>query len=269
MRRDADDMPLRLYKSQITGSIKLNLTENHLILKNKSSSAASIAIVMALTLPVAPLAFAEGVLEGKPDSPVQQFSYAVGVNIAQQIARRFAQDKVEIDSAAMLAAMQDVLDKKDLRLTPEEMSAALDAQRKIQAEKQASAGKANLEAGQAFQKTYGAGEGVEKTESGLLYKVLKAGEGKKPSASDQVVVHYEGTLIDGKVFDSSYERKEPATFGVGQVIPGWQEVLKLMPAGSTWEVVIPSALAYGPQGTPNGIPPNSTLKFKVELIEIK
>jgi len=239
-----------------------------LILK-KTSPAASIAIAIAVTLSTVPAAYADGVLEGKPETPVQQFSYAVGVNIAQQIARRFAQDNVEIDSAAMLGAMLDVLDKNELRLTPEEMAAALDAQRKIQAEKQAASAKANLEAGQAFQKTYGAGEGVQKTDSGLLYKILTAGEGKKPSASDRVVVHYEGTLIDGQVFDSSYRRNEPATFGVGQVIPGWQEVLQLMPAGSTWEVVIPSGLAYGPQGTPNGIPPNSTLKFKVELIEIK
>lgn len=237
-----------------------------MILK-KTPAAALIAI--ALTLPTAPAAFAQGVLEGKPESPVQQFSYAVGVNIAQQIAGRFAQDNVEIDTAAMLGAMLDVLDKNDLRLTQEEMAAALDAQRKVQADKQAAAAMANLKDGQAFRETYGAGEDVQKTESGLLYKVLTAGEGKKPSAADQVVVHYEGTLIDGQVFDSSYKRNEPATFGVGQVIPGWQEVLQLMPAGSTWEVVIPESLAYGPQGTPNGIPPNSTLKFKVELIEIK
>ena len=237
--------------------------------QNPVLAVATVAFATALTLPLAPQALAEGVLEGKPESPVQQFSYAVGVNIAQQIASRFARDNVEIDSAAMLGAMLDVLDKKDLRLTREEMSAALDAQRKIQADKQAEAAKANLEVGKEFQKTYGAGEGVQKTASGLLYKVLTAGEGKKPAASDQVVVHYEGTLIDGQVFDSSYQRNQPATFGVGQVIPGWQEVLQLMPTGSTWEVVIPSDLAYGAQGTPNGIPPNSTLKFKVELIEIK
>ena len=84
-----------------------------------------------------------------------------------------------------------------------------------------------------------------------------------------MVVHYEGQLIDGKVFDSSYQRGQPATFGVGQVIPGWQEVLQLMPVGSTYDVVIPSELAYGPGGSPGGIPPNATLRFKVELIEIK
>lgn len=217
----------------------------------------------------APAVFAEGPLEGKPETQTQQFSYAVGVNIARQIKSRFAQDNVDIDPASLIGAMLDVMDGKDLRLSDTEMKTALDNQRKIAAEAQAKAGEANAAAGKAFQEEYAAGEGVTKTESGLLYKVLTAGSGKKPTANDQVTVNYEGTLIDGKVFDSSYQRGQPATFGVGRVIPGWQEILQLMPTGSTYEVVIPSDLAYGPAGTPGGIPPNSTLKFKVELIEIK
>ncbi|MGH1361435.1 MAG: FKBP-type peptidyl-prolyl cis-trans isomerase [Burkholderiaceae bacterium] len=236
-----------------------------MILKNTALAAAVVACSLAAATP----ALAEGVLEGKPESQAQQFSYSVGANIARQIKNRFAQDNVEIDSASLIGAMLDVMDGKPLRLDDAQMKTAMDTQRKATAEAQAKAGVENAAAGKAFQEKYAAGEGVTKTESGLLYKVIKAGDGKKPTSKDQVTVNYEGTLINGKVFDSSYKRGQPATFGVGRVIPGWQEVLQLMPAGSTYEVVIPSDLAYGANGTPGGIPPNSTLKFKVELIEIK
>ena len=109
---------------------------------------------------------------------------------------------------------------------------------------------------------------VKTTESGLQYEILKEGDGAKPAATDQVVVHYTGKLIDGTVFDSSEERGVPATFGVTQVIPGWVEALQLMPVGSTWRLFIPSALAYGPQGAGGVIGPNQTLIFDVSLLEI-
>lgn len=109
---------------------------------------------------------------------------------------------------------------------------------------------------------------VKTTESGLQYEILKEGDGAKPTATDQVVVHYTGKLIDGTVFDSSEERGVPATFGVTQVIPGWVEALQLMPVGSTWRLFIPSALAYGPQGAGGVIGPNQTLIFDVSLLEI-
>lgn len=109
---------------------------------------------------------------------------------------------------------------------------------------------------------------VKTTESGLQYEILKEGNGAKPAATDQVVVHYTGKLIDGTVFDSSEERGVPATFGVTQVIPGWVEALQLMPVGSTWRLFIPSALAYGPQGAGGVIGPNQTLIFDVSLLEI-
>jgi len=111
-------------------------------------------------------------------------------------------------------------------------------------------------------------EGVQKTESGLHYKIITAGDGAIPTATDQVVAHYKGTLIDGTEFDSSYKRGQPATFGVSNLIPGWVEALQLMPAGSKWELYIPSDLGYGDRGTPS-IPPGSTLVFELELIEIK
>jgi FKBP-type peptidyl-prolyl cis-trans isomerase len=106
------------------------------------------------------------------------------------------------------------------------------------------------------------------TASGLQYKVTTAGTGAKPAATDMVKVHYEGRLLDGTVFDSSIQRGEAATFGVGQVIPGWQEALQLMPAGSKWEVWIPSDLAYGVTGAGGAIGPNEVLNFTIELIEI-
>ena len=111
-------------------------------------------------------------------------------------------------------------------------------------------------------------EGVVTTESGLQYKVLALGTGAKPAASDQVKVHYTGKLLDGTVFDSSVQRGEPATFGVTQVIKGWQEVLQLMPVGSKYQVWIPSNLGYGEQGAGQTIKPNSALEFEVELLDI-
>lgn len=111
--------------------------------------------------------------------------------------------------------------------------------------------------------------GVVVTPSGLQYRVIKAGTGRKPYASDQVTVHYRGTLIDGKEFDSSIARNEPATFPVGGVIAGWIEALQMMPEGSKWELVIPANLAYGSRGAGGVIPPDATLIFEVELLKIR
>ncbi|MBR3647789.1 MAG: FKBP-type peptidyl-prolyl cis-trans isomerase [Paludibacteraceae bacterium] len=112
-------------------------------------------------------------------------------------------------------------------------------------------------------------EGVQKTATGLLYKVIREGKGNKPAINDKVRVNYEGKLIDGTVFDSSYERGESIVFGVGQVIKGWTEALQLMPVGSEYELYIPYNLAYGERGTGRDIPPYATLIFKVELIGIE
>ena len=111
-------------------------------------------------------------------------------------------------------------------------------------------------------------ENVQSTESGLQYKILTAGTGPQPKASDTVTVQYEGRLVDGTVFDSSYKRGQPAQFGLNQVIQGWTEGLQLMHEGAIWELYIPASLAYGPNGIPGVIPPNSPLVFKVELVKI-
>ena len=126
----------------------------------------------------------------------------------------------------------------------------------------------NLEDGNAFLETNKAREGVVTTASGLQYEIVTEGTGPKPANSDVVKVHYHGTTIDGKVFDSSVDRGEPVEFPVGQVIPGWVEALQLMPVGSKWKLYIPSELGYGVNGAGSDIAPNSVLIFDVELLEI-
>jgi len=123
--------------------------------------------------------------------------------------------------------------------------------------------------GEAFLKKNKKNKGIVTLPDGLQYKIIKQGKGKKPTDTDVVSVNYAGTFIDGKEFDSSYKRHEPATFPVGGVIPGWTEALQLMPVGSTWMLYIPSDLAYGEQGNPPAIPANKMLIFKVELLGIK
>lgn len=129
-------------------------------------------------------------------------------------------------------------------------------------------GEVNKAAGEAFLAENAKRAEVKTTESGLQYEVITEGNGDKPVASDTVVVHYTGTLIDGTVFDSSVERGTPATFGVTQVIPGWVEALQMMQVGAKWRLYIPSDLAYGPRGAGGAIGPNSTLIFDVELLQI-
>jgi len=123
--------------------------------------------------------------------------------------------------------------------------------------------------GEAFLKENATKEGVKTLPSGLQYKEIKAGTGKTPKATDTVSVHYRGTLINGKEFDSSYKRGEPAEFPVNRVIPGWTEALQLMKEGSKWMLYIPSKLAYGERGAGGDIGPNETLIFEVELLKVK
>jgi FKBP-type peptidyl-prolyl cis-trans isomerase len=125
------------------------------------------------------------------------------------------------------------------------------------------------DAGKAFLEANGKKEGVTTTASGLQYKVIKAGTGAKPKATDTVNVHYKGTFLDGKTFDSSYDRGQPISFPLNGVIAGWTEGVQLMPVGSTYEFYIPSNLAYGERGAGGAIPPNATLIFVVELLGIK
>jgi len=209
----------------------------------------------------APLALAA------PETDEERLGYSLGVTLGQSIQ----QDVDDLDVDAFTQAIRDVFAGDELAMSDEEMADALMrfqqeamAARQAEAEQQA---EANRSEGEAFLAANADEEGVEVTESGLQYRVLEAGDGDTPGAEDSVEVHYEGTLIDGTVFDSSYERGEPVSFRVDQVIDGWQEALQLMSVGDTWEIVIPAELAYGAQGQ-GPIGPYETLIFRVELLDV-
>jgi FKBP-type peptidyl-prolyl cis-trans isomerase FkpA len=199
----------------------------------------------------------------------QQISYVIGMDIGKNIKPI----KDEVDMATLNKAIEDVLADRKLLVNDEQMGQVMQAfatkmQAKQKAEMEAK-GKENMEAGTKFLAENGKKPGIVTTASGLQYQVVTMGKGAKPTTSDNVRVHYNGTLLDGTKFDSSYDRKEPAQFAVGAVVPGWTEALQLMPVGSKFKLWIPGKLGYGETGTPGGpIPPNATLVFDVELLEI-
>ncbi len=168
---------------------------------------------------------------------------------------------------AILAGLADAYNNADSRVADEAMNASFQVIRERMQAEQAAKVEAAAAAGRDYLAENAQREGVTVLASGLQFEVLVAGEGAKPSAEDQVRTHYHGTLIDGTVFDSSYERGQPAEFPVGGVIPGWVEALQLMNAGSKWRLHVPSELAYGAQAV-GSIPPHSVLVFDVELLEI-
>ncbi len=196
----------------------------------------------------------------------QKLGYIVGLDIAENLKRQGLSD---IDADALAQAIKDVNAGIEPRLSEADRAMTIQALTQERAEKQAAKAQANLEAGQKFLADNGKKEGVVTTDSGLQYIVVKEGSGKQPTQEDTVVAHYRGTLIDGTEFDSSYGRGEPATFPVGGVIPGWQEVLKLMKVGAKWKVFIPAGLGYGTRGAGNSIGPNEALIFDIELVSIK
>jgi FKBP-type peptidyl-prolyl cis-trans isomerase FkpA len=198
-----------------------------------------------------------------------QISYMIGMDIGKTLKPI----KDEVDLKVLNEAIQDVLGDKKAKLTDEQMMQVAQTftqkmQEKQQAEAKAKAEK-NLADGKKFLDENGKKAGVSTTASGLQYQALTPGTGPKPQATDTVRVHYTGTLLDGTKFDSSYDRKEPVVFSLEQVVPGWKEGLQLMPVGSKYKLWVPGALGYGEAGTPGGpIPPNATLVFEVELLEI-
>lgn len=198
-------------------------------------------------------------------STKQKYSYAIGFQIGTGLKR----DNADVDVDAIKQGIEDVMAGAKTRVSMEEMQAAVMEMQKAQQEARQAMGDKAKKAGEKFLADNKNKKGVKTLKSGIQYKVIKEGKGAKPKASDSVVAHYKGTLIDGTEFDSSYKRGQPATFGVGQVIKGWQEVLPLMSAGSKWQVFIPSDLAYGPRGAGANIGPNETLIFDIELLEVK
>ena len=201
---------------------------------------------------------------------MDKLSYALGIGIGSQLAGMGAKE-LNIDDFAQ--AIKDVISGSQLKVDNVEAQTLVQNFFQEQEAKQqaaaAEAGKAAKAEGEAFLAENGKKEGIITLPSGLQYQVLKEGDGKKPSATDQVVCHYEGTLIDGTVFDSSYQRNQPATFGLNQVIPGWTEGVQLMQEGAKYRFFIPYKLAYGERGAGAQIPPFATLVFDVELIEVK
>jgi FKBP-type peptidyl-prolyl cis-trans isomerase FklB len=194
-------------------------------------------------------------------------SYAVGMSMGQGLQRQ----QVPVDPALVARGLRDAMAGKAI-LKDDEMKAALQELRSgLQKNMEAKAqqeGNANKIEGDAFLAANKSKDGVKTLPDGLQYKILQEGSGPKPTASDTVSVNYRGTLINGKEFDSSYKRGQPATFPVGGVIKGWTEALQLMPVGSKWQLFIPSDLAYGDRGAGADIGPNATLIFEVELLSI-
>lgn len=194
---------------------------------------------------------------------MDKFSYAIGLGIGQNLLSMGAKG---IDVEDFAQAIKDVLDGNKTAITHTE---ARDIVNKYFEEMEQKMNAANIEAGKKFLEENKKRPGVITQPSGLQYEVVKEGNiGKYAKATDRVKCHYEGTLIDGTLFDSSIKRGEPAVFGVNQVIPGWVEALQLMPEGAKWKLYIPSDLAYGAQGAGEMIPPHSTLIFEVELLQI-
>lgn len=202
---------------------------------------------------------------GKADlqSDKGKYSYAIGYNFGSDLKSR----NIELDIDTFKAALEDALKGTDSKLTPDQTRAAFEVLKSSMRKKMGEIAEINKKKGEEFLAANKIKQGVKTTTSGLQYRVLKEGTGAKPKAADVVKVHYAGRLTDGKEFDSSYKRNEPAQFRLDQVIPGWTEGVQLMTVGSKYELVIPSELGYGPMGN-QAIPGNSVLIFEVELLDI-
>lgn len=201
---------------------------------------------------------------------MDKLSYALGLGIGQQLKQMGLKESLKVEDFAQ--SITDVLQDNELKVSHTDAQKIVNdffaQQEKELQEKQAKAGKKALEEGKNFLAENQKRKEVTTRPSGLQYEVLKEGTGKHPSATDQVKCHYEGRLIDGTVFDSSYARNEPAVFGLNQVIAGWTEGVQLMAEGAKYRFYIPYLLAYGEAGAGPTIPPYATLIFDVELIKV-
>lgn len=205
------------------------------------------------------------------ESNIDSVSYSLGYQMAEMSLK--PQGMTDIETDAMKAGIEAALNDEDSEFSDQEMQKIvqdyqMQAQQRAQQQQQQDA-KSNAEEGQEFLSSNLENDDVQETDSGLQYEVIEEGSGESPDSASTVEVHYEGTLIDGTVFDSSYERGEPVQFPLGQVIPGWTEGLQLMEEGATYKFYIPGDLAYGQNAPPQSpIGPNETLIFEVELLEV-
>ncbi len=199
----------------------------------------------------------------------EKISYAIGT----QLAKQFKQEGIDVDPTILGAGLRDALTGGQMQMTPDQIMGSLRQEQQVRMAKAQEAKKAasgaNEAEGAKFLAANKSKPDVVTLPDGLQYKVLTQGTGPMPKATDTVTVNYRGTLINGTEFDSSYKRNEPTTFPVGQVIPGWTEILQMMKVGSKYQVFIPANLAYGERGPSPEIGPNSTLIFEVELLSIK
>ncbi|HCR98403.1 MULTISPECIES: FKBP-type peptidyl-prolyl cis-trans isomerase [Halomonas] len=203
-----------------------------------------------------------------PETDDQRLAYSLGVTLGESMKA----DIGDLDLDAFNDGMRDVFEDNELALDEEQMVEAIMAfqERSLEAREQEAAeiGQANLEEGEEFLAENAEREGVEVTNSGLQYEVLESGDGATPGPEDTVEVNYEGMLLDGTIFDSSFERGESVSFQVNQVIEGWQEGLQMMSVGDSWMLYIPADLAYGENGQ-GPIGPNEMLTFRVELLGVE
>lgn len=223
--------------------------------------AASAVLAAAVAMPAAAQE-----LESQSD----KLSYTIGMDIGKSLAGQDA----ELDLDLIVQGLRDVYEGNETLMTEEEALNVRDEfikqRQQAMEQERAQAAEDNKAEGEAFLEENRGKEGVQVTDSGLQYMVMEEGDGNAPAGPEsKVTVHYKGTLIDGTEFDSSYSRGEPATFALNQVIPGWTEGLQLMREGAKYKFFIPSELAYGEQGRPGPIGPNSTLIFEVELLEVQ
>lgn len=199
-----------------------------------------------------------------PASEEEKLSYTIGV----QAARNLLDQPLPLDKDSFIQGIDDVLSDRDTQLSNQEMQQVLTDFRQTQMARQEQTARDNKQQSRAFLEENKRKEGVQSHPSGLQYKVIEEGDGDRPASSDTVTVHYEGRLIDGTVFDSSYERGEPVSLQLDRVIEGWQIAIPLMSTGAKWQLFIPPELAYGENAAGPDIKPNSALIFDVELISI-
>ena len=197
----------------------------------------------------------------------QKASYTLG----SDLAKNFTQQGLNIDIKAFTLGLEDAINKRESRLSEEDMMNAITEVKKSMMQKQLAErkiqGEANAKEGKMFLAENAKKSGVKTLDNGIQYKVIKAGKGNSPSDEDTIFAHYQGSFIDGTVFDSSYQRGTPLKFQMNNVIKGWGEILKNMKPGDKWETVIPAELAYGEKGAGESIGPNKTLLFTIELIQ--
>ncbi|MEN8136000.1 MAG: FKBP-type peptidyl-prolyl cis-trans isomerase [Thermodesulfobacteriota bacterium] len=233
-----------------------------------------IAIALCFCLVLAGLVACSQGPEGRAkDLELKTFTDKVSYVLGIDIGTSLRETKTEINFDALYRGIEDIMNERDLMLDPEQIEALkLEFAQKLQQEYAArieEAGQKNLAEGEAFLKENKDKDGIVTTVSGLQFKVITEGDGPLPAATDRVKVHYRGTLINGKEFDSSFERQEPVIFQLDSVIPGWVEALQMMKVGSKYQLFIPSDLAYGAREVGPDIGPNTTLIFEVELLGIE